>query len=178
MDLLLDLDGTIITTKSGKTFPINSEDWEFINKEKLINNLKLVINNGGKIGIVSNQGGICKGFVKADEFENKIQSIIEEINKELAKGNIRINILYGYTPLFDEKDYSRKPNIGTAIELIYKLKINDLSRLIMCGDREEDYGLSCNLNCQFIPAPSFYRENEFELFYNKVKSKKHKKWII
>ena len=54
--VIFDLDNTIIKTKSGKVFPTNINDWEFIhdNVVKTINNLS----DSTLIGIITNQKGI------------------------------------------------------------------------------------------------------------------------
>ena len=179
MTILFDLDHTIIKPKSRKVFPINCDDWEFIDLPKLIENILLAIDEDTskdiKIGIISNQGGISKGYVKVEDFETKINNIINKIKEELLSKGVRIDIIYGYTILVNDKEYGRKPNIGTALELLYKLKCNNINKLIICGDRVEDMELANNLNCEFISAPLFYREDNFNQLLKKI-SKKKPKW--
>ena len=67
--LLCDLDGTLIVTKSGKTFPTDEDDWRFKDgvKEAVQNY------NPRYIFIVTNQGGIEKGFVDELKFRQKLE---------------------------------------------------------------------------------------------------------
>ena len=70
-----DLDGTLIKTISGETFPKGIWDmqirFEVLDKIKEIKPKYLLI--------VSNQGGIESGFVDAKKFETKLFYIIEAI---------------------------------------------------------------------------------------------------
>lgn len=100
--LLCDLDGTLIVTKSGKTFPENADDWKFkpgIKEAILAYKPKYIF-------IVTNQGGIEKGFVKEEEFIQKIRYICNEIR---SWGFI---VDYLFCPSNDPNDKYRKPNTG------------------------------------------------------------------
>lgn len=94
-----DLDNTIITTKSGKKFPIDKNDWKFFNqyvKEVLYD----YYNQCYKIVIFTNQLGIKKGKIKKEDFLDKIANIQKELNIEF---DILISIA---------DDYYRKPMTG------------------------------------------------------------------
>ena len=58
--LFCDLDGTLIVTRSGNTFPMDENDWEF--KYGIKEAIQKY--NPGFIFIISNQGGIEKGYEK------------------------------------------------------------------------------------------------------------------
>ena len=73
--LFADLDGTIIVTKSGKTFPETCDDWKF--KKFIIAAIEEY--NPTHLHIVSNQGGIEKGFVDKDAFFWKMDKIQKEM---------------------------------------------------------------------------------------------------
>ncbi len=73
--LLCGLDGTLIVTRSGKTFPENENDWVFKNGIKDA----IIRYNPKYIFIVSNQGGIEKGFVNEKKFRAKFHQIMKEI---------------------------------------------------------------------------------------------------
>lgn len=125
-----DLDGTLITTKSGKTFPTSKDDWKFFNeyvKETLYN----YYNNFYKIVIFTNQLGISKGKTKKDDFLDKINDIQKELNLEF-------DIF-----IATDNDKYRKPMTGMwdLFVSLYNIKI-DKKKSFYCGDaagREKDW---------------------------------------
>lgn len=102
--LFADLDGTIIVTKSGKTFPEDYNDWQF--KKHIIEAIKEY--NPTHLHIVSNQGGIEKGFVDEREFIRKMLKIRDELKKSLPK----TRVTYDFCSSNDPKHPYRKPNDG------------------------------------------------------------------
>ena len=67
-----DLDSTLITTKSGKTFSENSDDWKFeFNSVPRI--LGLLSETGYNIIIITNQGGIKGSEERMKSFQQKIE---------------------------------------------------------------------------------------------------------
>lgn len=96
-----DLDGTLINTISGETFPKGIWDmqirFEVLDKIKEIKPKYLLI--------VSNQGGIESGLVNAKKFETKLFYIIEAIGNYC---NCECYAMYCDTN--NESDPYRKPN--------------------------------------------------------------------
>ncbi len=101
--LLCDLDGTLIVTKSGKIFPENEDDWKF--KDHIKEAIQEY--NPKYIFIISNQGGIEKGFVDEGKFIKKIQAIRDEME---TWGDYII--AWTYCTSNDPNNESRKPNTG------------------------------------------------------------------
>ena len=66
-----DVDGTIITTKSGKTFPINKYDWKLIYDINILKNYE----NTHCIIFISNQNGL-KNKIMIDDWIYKINEIV------------------------------------------------------------------------------------------------------
>lgn len=102
--LFADLDGTIIITKSGKTFPENCHDWQF--KKHIVEAIREY--NPTHLHIISNQGGIEKGFVNEREFIRKMHEIRDELQKHLPK----VRITYDYCSSNNTEHPYRKPNCG------------------------------------------------------------------
>lgn len=136
-----DLDGTLIQTKSGKTFPEDKNDWKFKfdNVPQKLQSLK------EDIIIITNQGG--KNF-NIKEFKEKILDIHEKIGT-----SFRIYIA-------TENDRYRKPCTG-----IYDDYISKKGKLLMYigdaagrkGDHSDtDYKLSINLNISFQTPELFF----------------------
>lgn len=77
--ILMDMDGTLIKTKSGRLFPKDGNDWK-LNKPviKAIFEHRKTLTNPLMI-IVTNQQGIEKGHTTQEEIDNKIEDIVKEL---------------------------------------------------------------------------------------------------
>ncbi|RHY25801.1 hypothetical protein DYB32_008086 [Aphanomyces invadans] len=95
----LDLDSTLISTKSGKTFPTDAKDWKFWN-ECVPTALRNVVADGYQVVVFSNQSGLSKGRVSATELKTKINAIAAQLNMPLR------------VFLMSSDDIMRKPRIG------------------------------------------------------------------
>lgn len=73
-----DMDGTIITTKSGKVFPQNSDDWKILYPE-IPSKLKKLHVDGFKIVFFTNQAGISRGKTTVTEIQEKIGNVISRV---------------------------------------------------------------------------------------------------
>ena len=76
--LMMDLDNTIIETKSGETFSQGPLDWKF--KDDVLMKIASFYSKGYTLWIVTNQGGIDKGYYLPTQFQNKLSSILNEIS--------------------------------------------------------------------------------------------------
>lgn len=110
--IFADLDGTLIDTLSGKTFPQGIWDMKFnfpaLDMIKRIHPKCLLI--------VTNQGGIEKGFVDKRNFEFKMEYIRRSIEEYTG-----ITTEYSYCISNDKNNKYRKPNIGMIDSLMLKM---------------------------------------------------------
>lgn len=74
-----DMDGTLITPKSGKVYPIDISDWK-IAFPTVAQKLKEQIELGFKVIILSNQAPIGSGRVKIEDFKKKIENIVRKLD--------------------------------------------------------------------------------------------------
>ncbi|EYC42957.1 hypothetical protein Y032_0509g2721 [Ancylostoma ceylanicum] len=74
-----DMDGTLITTKSGKVFPVDNSDWRIIYTEVVPRLKKLYGEEEYKIVIFTNQKGIQVGKVDKNGFKRKMEAIIAKL---------------------------------------------------------------------------------------------------
>lgn len=130
--IFADLDGTLINTISGETFPKGIWDmkinFEVLDKIKEINPKCLLI--------VTNQGGIEKGFVNERNFQFKMEYICRSIREYTG-----VYTEYSYCTSNDKDNTYRKPNIGMIDSLALKMIKNGIiengietDKILMIGD--------------------------------------------
>lgn len=127
--LFADLDGTLIKTKSGKTFPEGIWDMEF--RFDVLDAIKKL--SPDYIMIVSNQGGIGSGFVDAVDFQCKAEYIGRAVREYCG-----CKCYWKYCETNNKQDYHRKPNIGMLNHLIERYVGDDFDNIksvsLMIGD--------------------------------------------
>ena len=129
--LFLDLDGTIVKPKDGKTFPDTPDDFLFL--EGILPFIKEYNDIGYYICIVSNQAGISQGFITHEFMEERLDLISKEIEEYIGRG---INYMY----CANYGCYDRKPNPGMVYTMALQLEL-DLRESVMVGNSQDDYDL-------------------------------------
>jgi bifunctional polynucleotide phosphatase/kinase len=119
-----DLDSTLIKTRTGKTFPKDSNDWQWM-FDRTIDELSKLNKDNYRIIIITNQSGIKDDLNKLQEMKKKIELIELEL-----KVPYEIYIL-------PYKDVFRKP-FPTILNIINP----DINTSFFCGDaggRQSDH---------------------------------------
>lgn len=119
-----DLDGTIITTKSGKKFPIDENDWVFL-YSNTVDKIKEFIKNDFCIIIVSNQAGIEIFPRNKKIWKTKMEHITNKFIEEIGD-TFQIKILCSTS-----KNKYRKPSPLFYYEFFPK---NPSTDSFYCGD--------------------------------------------
>ncbi|XP_046395199.1 uncharacterized protein F21D5.5 [Ischnura elegans] len=73
-----DMDGTLITTKSGRVFPKDCDDWQIAFAE-VPAKLKELWKIGYKIVIFTNQAGVESGRLRVEDFKSKVNRIVQRL---------------------------------------------------------------------------------------------------
>ena len=122
--LFIDLDGTLINTITGKTFPVGV--WDMKLDFELLDEIEKC--GFDEICIITNQGGVEKGFIDLGNLLNKIYYICSCI-KEYTSTKCDFKVCFSN----NKNDIHRKPNIGMITDY---LSDNDgkLEDCLMVGD--------------------------------------------
>ena len=129
--LFIDLDGTLIKTISGKTFPEDITDFriQLPVLDKIIEKIPNLI----YFFIVTNQGGIGK-FTTEYDFQTKLFSI-ERFCDMYFRDRIKIYCSDSdYCASLDKDCYERKPNPGMLEALANDYGVKSKEECIMIGD--------------------------------------------
>ena len=119
--IFCDLDGTLIETISGETFPKGI--WDMRIKFDVLDAITKL--NPEYILIVSNQGGIESGFVDRYDFKSKSEYITRAIGEYCGCK------CYGmYCETNNKLDLYRKPNTGMLAELMESYVGDDFDFII------------------------------------------------
>lgn len=158
--LFADLDGTLINTISGKVFPEGIWDmrlnFDVLDKIKELDPCYLFI--------VSNQGGIEKGFVNEYRFRSKLDFILYAI-KEYC--NMPVSDYY-YCSSNDENNENRKSNCGMLKDALREYNIKyDKSEMLMIGDasgkpgqfNDSDKKTAENFGIDYLDVEDFCKTN-------------------
>lgn len=128
--LFADLDGTLIDTRSGYDFPTDINDW--VLKSDVIN--KIYQMGIERLHIVTNQGGISKGYFTKNDIVSKLNRICSNIRTYTDKP---YSFIVSYDICESDKlsDRKRKPNTG-MYEDFFKLCGSRYSKsdCLMIGD--------------------------------------------
>lgn len=157
--LFADLDGTLIKTKSGETFPKGIWDMEF--RFEVLDAIKKL--SPGFLFIVSNQGGIEKRLIDEYSFRCKIRYVCKAI-KDYCD---RLIVDDCFCSSNDEKDMYRKPNTGMLWHLfnMYADGIANVSDCLMIGDAsgkdgqwsDTDKKTAENFGCDYLDVEDFVK---------------------
>ncbi|CAG0915620.1 unnamed protein product [Notodromas monacha] len=119
-----DMDGTLITTKSGKVFATNKDDWRIIYSE-VPKKLKSLVQDGFKIVIMTNQSGVSAGKVTIKDLKSKLEAVVAGLG-------VPVQVLAA-----TDTSVYRKPNIGMWEYLEKQANDGipiDRSKSFYCGD--------------------------------------------
>jgi len=150
--LFLDRDG-VINIDHGYVSTI--DDFEFT--DGIFEFIKLFIDKGYRIFIITNQSGIGRGYYTQRDFDILTNFMLDEFR---ARG-IAIDGVYHCPHAPEEMCRCRKPSIGMVEKALLDYPDIDLENSIMVGDKQSDMDFAINANIKdriFIKESKDIRE--------------------
>jgi D-glycero-alpha-D-manno-heptose 1-phosphate guanylyltransferase len=150
--LFLDRDG-VINKEKEQSYVFHYGEFAFY--EDNLKALRLLAGIFPRIVVVTNQRGVGKGLMTAED----LADIHARMTAEIAAGGGRIDAIYYCDSLSDDHPH-RKPNPGMAFAAQQDIPGIDLSRSIMVGNNISDmeFGRNAGMHTVFLsttsPAPS------------------------
>lgn len=151
---MFDLDGTIITTASGKTHPRDISDWQW-KYDGILEKMQKLANSGYSILIITNQAGVSAKKISRSDIAEKLTIIYNEI---MDFANIPLLEIYAAL----EKDMYRKPNTKIYEKYIFP-RISELQKIFYVGDaagREHDFSDSDRKFAYNVMKYNYYMANQ------------------
>jgi D-glycero-D-manno-heptose 1,7-bisphosphate phosphatase len=149
--IIFDADGTLTTTKSGKTFRKTADDWQWLPGR--LEKLKELDLQGMKLAVATNQGGVAFGYLNPHEIRSELYRMAKEahcsyVTMCFSHPNATIE-------MWKEDSSRRKPGPSMLLEAIKVLEAQK-SDTLMVGDRPEDEQAAQNAGVAFMWADAFF----------------------
>ena len=146
---LFDIDGTLVSPKSGETFRKTADDWQWLPGRKEV--LQVLIAAEKKITFITNQGGVGFGYFKTNEIVRAVRAMCYDLglHEPLPEWYICYTHPKATMPEYKhENDFQRKPNPGMLLRAMLDFKVGS-THTLMVGDSLEDYQAAQNAGCHF-----------------------------
>ncbi|XP_029026257.1 bifunctional polynucleotide phosphatase/kinase [Betta splendens] len=158
-----DIDGCIITTKSGKVFPTAPDDWRILYPE-IQPKLASLLKKGYKVVFFTNQLGIAKGKLRPEVFKSKVEDILATLKLPVqvlvstGPGIYRKPVVGMWTHLCD------KANDGVTVDKKKSLFVGDAAgrpENWAPGKKKKDFSCSdrlfaLNIGLQFYTPEEYF----------------------
>jgi HAD superfamily hydrolase (TIGR01662 family) len=145
--LLLDVDGTLRTTRSGEIYPRTPDDVQLLPGRKEA--LQLWIDRGYRLFFVSNQSGVASGNVSKEAVDACFKRTVELLGLPVAE------IAFCPHPAFPAGCFCRKPLPGLGIYLKQRHELSS-EHLVMVGDMDSDAQFAAALGAKYYSAEEFF----------------------
>ncbi|XP_076591204.1 bifunctional polynucleotide phosphatase/kinase [Chaetodon auriga] len=158
-----DIDGCIITTKSGKVFPTAPDDWKILYPE-IQPRLASLLKKGYKVVFFTNQMGIAKGKLRPEVFKSKVEDILTTLQLPVqvfvatGPGIYRKPVMGMWNHLLE------KANDGVTVDKTQSLYVGDAAgrpENWAPGKKKKDFSCSdrlfaLNIGLQFYTPEEYF----------------------
>ena len=145
--LLLDVDGTLRTTRSGEIYPRSAEDVVLLPNRR--ETLQRWVEDGFLLFFLSNQSGIASGKLTQTDAEAAFQRTVELLGLPVTE------VTYCPHPAFPVGCFCRKPLPGLGVYLKRKYKL-DFDQSVMVGDMDSDAAFARGIAVRYVDANEFF----------------------
>jgi bifunctional polynucleotide phosphatase/kinase len=155
-----DVDSTLITTKSGKTFAVNEDDWRLL-YDNIPAKVQAKAAEGFRVVIFTNQGGVSKGHVSLSGIQGKLSRIVEALGMPVlvmaALGTDEFR-----KPCTGMWDFLKTElSQGTDIDIAASLYVGDAAGRPAKGSRKKDFSdtdlkYALNIGAPFNTPEQFF----------------------
>lgn len=155
--IIFDIDGTLVTTKSGETFRVSAGDWQWLPGR--LQKCHDLASNGTYVALATNQAGVAFPWSKFTESEITavVVGMVEEMGAHawaMCCTSPNIKALPQY---FNPNDRRRKPGPGMIEEIMEQLGCSPAETLYV-GDRPEDEQAARAAGVAFQWADDFFEQ--------------------
>jgi HAD superfamily hydrolase (TIGR01662 family) len=145
--LLLDVDGTLRTTRSGEIYPRSAVDVVLLPNRR--ETLQRWIEDGFLLFFLSNQSGIASGKLSQTDADAAFQRTVELLGLPVTE------VTYCPHPAFPVGCFCRKPLPGLGLYLKRKYKL-DFDQSVMVGDMDSDAAFARGIAVRYVDANEFF----------------------
>jgi HAD superfamily hydrolase (TIGR01662 family) len=145
--LLLDVDGTLRTTRSGEIYPREPDDVQLLPGRR--ETLQKWVDRGYQLFFVSNQSGIASGNLSREAADACFQRTVELLGLPVTE------IAVCPHPAFPAGCFCRKPLPGLGIYLKQRHELAG-EHLIMVGDMDSDAQFAAAIGAKFYTVEEFF----------------------
>ncbi|XP_056612979.1 bifunctional polynucleotide phosphatase/kinase [Triplophysa dalaica] len=158
-----DIDGCIITTKSGKVFPTSPDDWKILFPE-IQPRLASLLKKGFKVVFFTNQMGISRGKLRPEVFKSKVEDILQTLQLPVQVFVSTAPGIYRKPVVGMWEHLCEKANGGVTIDLSQSLYVGDAAGRPANwapGKKKKDFSCSdrlfaVNIGLQFHTPEEFF----------------------
>uniref|UniRef100_A0A914VYX0 Bifunctional polynucleotide phosphatase/kinase n=1 Tax=Plectus sambesii TaxID=2011161 RepID=A0A914VYX0_9BILA len=167
-----DIDGTIIKTKSGRTFAKDENDWELLFPE-IPAKIRQLHEDDYKIVFFTNQAGISKGKTPLPAFKRKVEAICSKlpvpIQVFVSPGTLKYR--KPYVGMWEHME--TEGNGGVPVDRSKSVYVGDAGGRAANGARKKDFScgdrmFALNLEVKFATPEEFFLNKPAEPFTRPV----------
>ncbi|KAK2881349.1 hypothetical protein Q8A67_018617 [Cirrhinus molitorella] len=158
-----DIDGCIITTKSGKVFPTSPDDWRILFPE-IQPRLASLLKKGYKVVFFTNQMGISRGKLRPEVFKSKVEDILQTLQLPIQVFASTAPGIYRKPVIGMWEHLCEKANGGVTVDVSQSFYVGDAAGRPANwapGKKKKDFSCSdrlfaLNLGLQFHTPEEYF----------------------